>query len=119
MGTVAVSSRGPELDSQLEPRFGRAAGFIIIDPKTMEYRYLDNALGCALATGAGIYAAEALVRSGVRVIITGSPGPKALRALSAAGIRIVQSPGGKTVREAVDSFRDTEMSALDETQNRA
>ena len=32
---VAVSSEGPGLDSQVDPRFGRAGGFVIVDMETM------------------------------------------------------------------------------------
>ena len=32
---VAVSSEGPGLESQVDPRFGRAGGFVIVDMDTM------------------------------------------------------------------------------------
>jgi len=37
MRKIAVSSEGPTLDSPVDPRFGRAAGFVIIDPETMAF----------------------------------------------------------------------------------
>ena len=118
-GTIAVSSQGPDLDSPLETRFGRAAGFIVVDPGTMEFRFLDNTIGREFATGAGIQAAEAVSRSGANVVITGSPGPKAMKALNAAGISVVQNPGGQTVRQVVDRFRKEEMTSLNESSTGA
>ena len=42
MEKIAVSSEGPDMDARVDPRFGRAAGFIIIDPDTMAFEYVDN-----------------------------------------------------------------------------
>ncbi|NTV74061.1 MAG: dinitrogenase iron-molybdenum cofactor biosynthesis protein, partial [Holophaga sp.] len=42
MRKIAVSSEGPDLDGPVDPRFGRAAGFIIVDPDTMTNEYVEN-----------------------------------------------------------------------------
>lgn len=34
---IAVSSTGKDLNSQIDPRFGRCQYFIFIDPETMEF----------------------------------------------------------------------------------
>jgi predicted Fe-Mo cluster-binding NifX family protein len=39
---IAVTSQGDTLDSQLDPRFGRAAYIIIVDTQTLEFEALDN-----------------------------------------------------------------------------
>ena len=107
-GTVAVSSQGPGLDDLVDPRFGRAAGFVIVDPQTMDCTYLDNLAARDMGSGAGIQAAETVARSGARVVLTGRLGPKAVQTLDAAGIRAVQDLDGLTVREAVTRFRNGE-----------
>lgn len=104
MGTIAVSCEEPSLDSQIDPRFGRAAGFCIVDPDTLEFKYVDNGSSQAMAQGAGIQAAETVCRSGAAVVLTGSVGPKAFRALSAAGIHVGQNLENMTVRQAVAKF---------------
>ena len=106
--TIAVSSRGPGLDDPVDPRFGRAAGFVIVDPETMTFTHLDNSAARDMGSGAGIQAAEAVVRSGARVVITGSVGPKATQALTAAGIRMVEHMDGRTVRDVVTRFTNTD-----------
>lgn len=105
---IAVTSDGPDLDGPLDPRFGRAAGFMIVDPKTFEFTYLDNGSSQAMSQGAGIQAAENVARSGAKVVLTGYVGPKAFQALSAAGIAVIQNMENLTVRQAVERFNSGE-----------
>ncbi len=105
MEKVAVSCDGPGLDDPVESRFGRAAGFMIVDPETLEFEYLDNGSSQAMARGAGIQAAENVARSGAKVVLTGYVGPKAFQTLQAAGVRIGQNMENLTVREAVEQYK--------------
>lgn len=105
MHKIAVSSQGPDLDGPIDPRFGRAAGFVIIDPDTMASEYVDNAASQGMAQGAGIQTAELMARHGVGVVLTGYVGPKAFQALSAAGIKIGQNLEDLSVRQAVDKYK--------------
>ncbi len=117
MKRIAVSSEGPNLDSEVDPRFGRAAGFVIIDPDSMEFEYVDNGSSQAMAQGAGIQAAELMTRHGVGVVLTGYVGPKAFQALSAVGIRIGQNLEGLNVRAAVEKYKSGQVS-MAEAPNR-
>jgi len=110
---IAVSSQGPGLDDRVDPRFGRAAGFVIVDPQTMEFTYLDNLAARDMASGAGIQAAETVARSGARIVLTGQVGPKAQQVLSAADIQVVEDLGGLTVRKVVTRFRDDDAKTTD------
>lgn len=105
MVKIAVSCEEPGLDSQVDPRFGRAAGFCIVDPDTLEFKYVDNGSSQAMAQGAGIQAAETVFQSGANVVLTGAVGPKAFRALSAAGIQIGQNLENMSVRQAIEKFK--------------
>lgn len=105
MPKIAVSSEGPGLEDRLDPRFGRAAGFVIVDTGTGSHDYLDNGSAQVLAQGAGIQAAESMAHAGVSTLLTGYVGPKAFKALQAAGIQVIQDLEGLTVGEAVERFR--------------
>ena len=72
---VAVSSEGPGLESQVDPRFGRAGGFVIVDMDTMQADYVDNGASQAAAQGAGIQTAERLAGLGVQAVMSGYVGP--------------------------------------------
>ncbi|MEW5773306.1 MAG: DUF134 domain-containing protein [Thermodesulfobacteriota bacterium] len=105
MTKIAVSSNGPTLQDQVDPRFGRAAGFVVVDLDTMQTQYVDNGGSQAMARGAGISAAERVAAAGARVVLTGFVGPKAFAALNAAGIKVGQDLDGLTVAEAVARYR--------------
>lgn len=106
MSKIAVTTEGPTLDDRVDPRFGRAAGFAIVDPETMAVvQYVDNGGSQALAQGAGIQAAENVANAGATVLLTGYVGPKAFTALQAAGIAIGQDVDNMTVREAVERYK--------------
>jgi predicted Fe-Mo cluster-binding NifX family protein len=104
MHKIAVTSEGPSLDDQVDPRFGRAAGFVVVDPETMDAKYIDNGQSQVMAQGAGIQSAELVAREGVSCLLTGYVGPKAFQALTAAGIKVGQNLEGLTVRQAVERF---------------
>lgn len=105
MEKIAVSCDGPSLDARVDPRFGRAAGFLVVDSETLNFEYLDNGSTQVMSQGAGIQAAEIVAGTGATVVLTGFVGPKAFQALSAAGIRIGQHVDNLTVREALDRYK--------------
>lgn len=109
MVRIAISSEGPSLDDALDPRFGRAAGFIIVDPLTLEFEYLDNGPSQAMGQGAGIQAAELVGGSGVNAVLTGYVGPKAFRVLQSARIKVRQNLANITVRQAIEAFNHTQV----------
>lgn len=106
MNRIAISSQGPGLDAAVDPHFGRAPGFVLVDVDTLEHRFLDNAAAQARAHGAGIAAAQSVADAGASVVITGRAGPKAHRALGAAGIQVEETlTAGARVRDAVARFK--------------
>jgi predicted Fe-Mo cluster-binding NifX family protein len=100
---IAVTSTGKTLDSQVDPRFGRAACFIIIDTETMAFNVIDNE-NIAAAGGAGISSAKLVIDAGAEAVLTGNCGPNAERTLSAAGLKLYTGATGK-VAEAVELFK--------------
>ncbi|MEJ2037421.1 MAG: DUF134 domain-containing protein [Desulfosarcinaceae bacterium] len=110
MSKIAITSEGPSLDDALDPRFGRAAGFLVVDPENFEFEYVDNGSSQALAQGAGIQAAEMIVQAGASALLTGFVGPKAFMALQAAGIKVAQNLENITVRQAVERYNNGQVS---------
>ncbi len=100
---IAVTSTGKTLDSQVDPRFGRAACFIIIDTDTTDFNAIDNE-NVAAAGGAGISSAKVVIDAGAQAVLTGNCGPNAERALSAAEIKLYTGVTG-TVAEAIELFK--------------
>jgi predicted DNA-binding protein (UPF0251 family)/predicted Fe-Mo cluster-binding NifX family protein len=105
MGKIAVTSEGPTLDDFMDPRFGRAGGFIVVDPDTLEFKYVENGAAQARSQGAGIQAAETVANAGATAVLTGYVGPKAYAALAAAGIKIGHNLENMTVRQAIEVYQ--------------
>jgi predicted Fe-Mo cluster-binding NifX family protein len=99
---VAVTSKGPTIDDNVDPRFGRCAFFAVFDTDDMSNRIFENT-SAQLGGGAGVRSAQLVSEAGVEVVLTGKCGPKAEQALSAAGIRVVSDTSG-SVRSAVEAF---------------
>lgn len=100
---VAIAAMGTDLASRMDPRFGRAKYFMVVDTATRAAVAHDNAQNLNAAQGAGIQAAETVVRLGAEAVVAGSVGPKAFRVLRAAGIKVFLSPAG-TVQEALSAL---------------
>lgn len=100
---IAVSSSGLGLEAQVDPRFGRAVAFVLYDTESRKVQQVDNRQSLDAAQGAGIQAAETLVRHGASCLLTGHCGPKAFRVLDSACIRVYTGVKG-TVGEAIAAF---------------
>jgi predicted Fe-Mo cluster-binding NifX family protein len=100
---LAISSTGKDLNSQLDPRFGRCGYFLVINPDDMRFEVFNNE-SAALGGGAGIQSAQFIASKGVNAVITGNCGPKAVQTLSAAGIELYSGQTG-TVKDAVEKFK--------------
>jgi predicted DNA-binding protein (UPF0251 family)/predicted Fe-Mo cluster-binding NifX family protein len=109
MSKVAISSEGPDLNDMVDPRFGRAAGFLVMDLETGKYEYLSNGDNQVRAQGAGIASAELMAKSGVEVLLTGYVGPKAFQALDAVGVKVGQDLEGISVAKALERYQKGEV----------
>ena len=102
---IAISATGKDLDSSIDPRFGRASYFVIVDTESGNIvNIIDNLAAQDAAQGAGINAATLVAGSGTQAVLTGQVGPKAFEVLQASGIRIISNVSGK-VGEAVEQYR--------------
>ncbi len=83
---IAITAQEPSLQAEIDPRFGRAAYFMIADSITGQVRAHDNSAGVEASNGAGTSAAQLLADAGVNILYTGKVGPKAAEVLNKAGI---------------------------------
>ena len=101
---IAITAQGDTLQSPVDPRFGRAKNFIVIDSETGDYQAVDNVMNLHAAQGAGIQAGRTVSELGVEAVVTGNVGPKAFSLLNAAGIKIYIGASG-TVEQALEQYK--------------
>jgi predicted Fe-Mo cluster-binding NifX family protein len=99
---IAISSAGPGLDDELDPRFGRCRHILVCAEGAEPVHHANPVQGAE--HGAGIRTAEFVAGLGVKTVLTGAVGPKAMEVLRAAGIRAYASGPG-SVREALARLR--------------
>ncbi len=102
---IAVTSQGTDLDTQVDPRFGRAAYILVVDSETFDFDILDNKENVNALKGAGIQAATMISDKGVEVLLTGFCGPNAFKTLKAANIGVANDASG-TIKDAVKAYLD-------------
>ena len=105
---IAISAQGDTLEAPVDPRFGRAKKFIVVDLDSGEIEAVDNAQNMNAAQGAGIQAAQNVVNLGVEALLTGHCGPKAFRVLSAAKVKVFAGAAG-SVAEALEKYKNGEL----------
>ncbi len=101
---LAITAQGNNLKSPLDPRFGRAKYFIVVDTETGAFSAADNTVNQNAAQGAGIQAGKRIAELGVEGLITGHVGPKAFSTLQAGGVKIYTGASG-TVADAIEQFK--------------
>lgn len=109
---IAVTSKGVDLDSEVDPRFGRAAYILVVDSETRSFEVLDNSENVNAFKGAGIQAAKMVSDAGAEVLLTGYCGPNAFKAMQAAGVGVANDAAG-TVKEAIAFYEAGEMPLAD------
>jgi len=108
---VAVTSQGAELNSRIDPRFGRAEYFLVVDTETGEFSAHDNSQNLNAVQGAGIQAGRNVIDLGVEAVITGNVGPKAFATLQAGGVKVHIGAAG-TVTDAIEKFKAGELECV-------
>ena len=105
---ILLTAKGKQVSDKVDPRFGRAKFFILVDTETNETTAHDNSQNLNAAQGAGIQAAQGVVRLGAEAVISGNVGPNAFTTLNAAGIKVYLCTQ-TTVDEAVRKFKAGEL----------
>jgi len=101
---ICISATGNNLDVALDPRFGRAMYFLIVDDKGKLIKAIKNA-GVQAMRGAGITAAQIVAKEKVEVVITGNVGPNASMVLGSSGIKIFLGSPAMSVRDILQEHK--------------
>jgi predicted Fe-Mo cluster-binding NifX family protein len=109
---IAITSERPDIESLVDPRFGRAKVFMVFDDKNATWEVIDNKQNLQAAQGAGIQSAANVVNAGCTVLISGHCGPKAFTALNKAEIAVYTVTEG-TVKNALDSYKQGKLTKID------
>lgn len=108
---IGITSKGKNLNSEVDPRFGRCSFFLIVEDNTMDFKSMANESAMS-SGGAGIQAAQMIAKSGVELVITGNIGPNAFQTLAAAGIRVITGASGD-IKEAIEKFKNGKLKETD------
>ncbi len=100
---IAITSQGNTLDSDVDPKFGRAKYILIVDTDTLAFNAFDNSENANAFKGAGIQAASLVGNNEATVLLTGYCGPKAFKILDSVDIKVVNDVSGK-VKDVVTKF---------------
>jgi len=106
---ICITSAGPTLDSDMDPRFGRCQYFLFIDSDTQAFEAVENP-NLSASGGAGIQSAQLVANKGVEALITGQVGPNAFTTLQAAGIKIFTGISGK-VQDVLEKYQKSQISS--------
>jgi len=99
---IAVPIDGNDMDGRVDPRFGRAQAFLIVDTATMSFKRIDNEQNLNLPQGAGIQSAQTVIKHKPNVVLTGNCGPKAFQVFQAAGVEVVVGVSGSILQAVQD-----------------
>ena len=100
---ICVTAQGGNLNSELDPRFGRCRYFLFVDKDTLAFEAVENP-NIDTTGGAGIQSGQFVAKKEAKVVLTGNVGPNAFETLKAAGIDIVTGLSGR-VKEAIEKYK--------------
>ncbi len=97
---IAITSRSNNIDSLVDPRFGRCAYFAFYDTESKALEFVENT-GKNAEEGAGPAAAAFAANRGVSKIISGEFGFKIKEMLKELNIQMIIMKEDKTIGEVV------------------
>ncbi len=104
---IAFTSKGKDLDSQVDARFGRCEYILILDDETNEIEIIENSDSSQEAHGAGPKTAQKIFNKNISALITGNgPGGNAAKILEKTDIDIYIGAGDKVIKDALQLFKD-------------
>lgn len=108
---ICITSKGQDLESVVDARFGRCAYFVFVDTETMDFEAIENQNTKAMG-GAGVQSGKTVSDNGAGYLLTGNVGPNAFNTLNAADIKVVTGVSGK-LKDVVEKFKAGEYKEID------
>ena len=107
---VIVSSTGSDINSVISPVFGRAKYYLLVDTEDLSHESFENP-AINQSGGAGIQAAQFVLKKNPESVISSNIGPNAYEVLAAGSVSCYIATGG-TVKENVETFKRGELSMM-------
>ena len=101
---ICITSQGDNLESLVDPRFGRCSYFIIYDTDNDSFESFPNP-NINSPQGAGIASSQFVVDKGVDVVLTGNVGPNSFSVFQQAQVKVITGLTGLKVKEAIEKFK--------------
>lgn len=100
---IAIATNGKDISGEIADRFGRAAGFLIIDTETGGHDYLNNSANVGRGHGAGVQTTKLVAETGAKAVIGPHFGPSAYYTLEEVGIKVYRGSG--SIERAIEDFK--------------
>lgn len=110
---VVFSAQGNTWQDKVDPRLGRAEGFVVFDEESRVLEYIQNTEGMNAGHGAGLKMAQLMLDLKANVIITGNgPGEKSSEIFSKSNIEIYTGAGEMSLKDAYYAYKDGKLTKL-------
>ena len=109
---IAVPVDDKSMKSKVCVSFGRAPYFLIYDTDGGKVDFIDNPAAGSQG-GAGIKAAQAVVDSRAKVLLTPRCGENAAQVIDAAGIKMFKTIND-SIQDNIDAYQEGGLSPLDD-----
>ena len=103
---ICITAQGKDLETQVDPRFGRCQYFVIADTDSGETEVMENSNKDGMG-GVGIQSGQVMAEKGVKVVLTGNVGPNAFQTLEAAGVNVITGVSG-SIKEVIERYKKGE-----------
>ncbi|MFC2166184.1 NifB/NifX family molybdenum-iron cluster-binding protein, partial [Acidobacteriota bacterium] len=101
---ICITAQGWTLDSEVDPNFGRAPYFLIVNPEMLSIEAVKNP-NTEVPQGAGIQSAQLICKKKVGTLLTGQCGPKAQEVLRSSNIKVITGFTGKAL-DALSEYKN-------------
>ena len=112
MKIIIPAVESGDFETEIHENFGRADYFAVVDSENDEIEFVENT-AAAQSSGAGVGAAQLCADQKADAVTAYHFGPKAYKALTAAGIEVFDLTDQKLIK---DAYKDFEAGKLAEAE---